>query len=47
VNIVAWSDASRILRGRIDLMLRNAAQGGMLVVIALALFLDCPWPSGW
>lgn len=40
VSIVAWSDASRILRGRIDLMLRNAAQGGILVVIALALFLD-------
>jgi multidrug efflux pump subunit AcrB len=40
LQIVAWSDASRILRGRIDLMLRNAAQGAALVVIALALFLD-------
>jgi len=40
VSIVSWNDASRILRGRIDLMLRNAAQGGILVVIALALFLD-------
>lgn len=40
VEIVAWSDASRILRGRIDLMLRNAAQGAVLVIIALALFLD-------
>ncbi|MEE4279326.1 MAG: efflux RND transporter permease subunit [Halieaceae bacterium] len=40
VNITSWSDSSRILRGRIDLMLRNAAQGGILVVIALALFLD-------
>ena len=40
VSIVAWGDASRILRGRIDLMLRNAVQGGILVVIALALFLD-------
>jgi multidrug efflux pump subunit AcrB len=40
VNIEAWYDSSRVLRGRIDLMLRNAAQGGLLVVIALALFLD-------
>jgi multidrug efflux pump subunit AcrB len=40
VRIEAWSDASRILRGRIDLMLRNAAQGAVLVIIALALFLD-------
>uniref|UniRef100_UPI003F6B2A20 efflux RND transporter permease subunit n=1 Tax=Congregibacter sp. TaxID=2744308 RepID=UPI003F6B2A20 len=40
VQLQAWGDASRILSGRIDLMLRNAAQGGILVVIALALFLD-------
>lgn len=40
VRLQAWSDASRILSGRIDLMLRNAAQGGILVIIALALFLD-------
>lgn len=40
VRIDAWYDSSRILRGRIDLMLRNAAQGAVLVVIALALFLD-------
>lgn len=40
VRLQAWGDASRILRGRIDLMLRNAAQGGILVIIALALFLD-------
>ncbi|MFK7828315.1 MAG: efflux RND transporter permease subunit [Congregibacter sp.] len=40
VRIQAWSDASRVLNGRIDLMLRNAAQGAVLVVIALALFLD-------
>lgn len=40
VTLVAWGDASRILRGRIDLMLRNAAQGALLVVVALALFLD-------
>lgn len=40
VSIQAWSDASRILRGRIDLMLRNAAQGAGLVVLTLALFLN-------
>ncbi len=40
VFIVGWIDESNILRGRIDLMLRNAAQGAILVVIALALFLD-------
>jgi multidrug efflux pump subunit AcrB len=40
VYIVGWIDESRILRGRINLMLTNAAQGGLLVVIALALFLD-------
>ncbi|MEM1188518.1 MAG: efflux RND transporter permease subunit [Pseudomonadota bacterium] len=40
VSITTWNDASRVLRGRIDLMLRNAAQGAVLVVIALAVFLD-------
>lgn len=40
VFIVGWVDESNILRGRIELMLRNAAQGAILVVIALALFLD-------
>lgn len=40
VFIVGWIDESNILRGRIELMLRNAAQGAVLVVIALALFLD-------
>lgn len=40
VSIVTWNDGSLVLRGRIDLMLRNAFQGGILVVIALALFLD-------
>jgi multidrug efflux pump subunit AcrB len=40
VRIQAWADASRLLKGRIELMLRNAAQGAALVVIALALFLD-------
>jgi multidrug efflux pump subunit AcrB len=40
VFIVGWIDESNILRGRIELMLRNAAQGAVLVVIALALFLN-------
>lgn len=40
VYIVGWIDESKILRGRINLMLTNAAQGGLLVIIALALFLD-------
>ncbi|MCB1691010.1 MAG: efflux RND transporter permease subunit [Halioglobus sp.] len=40
VFVIGWIDESKILRGRIELMLRNAAQGAILVVIALALFLD-------
>lgn len=40
ISILAWSDASITLKSRISLMLRNAAQGGILVIIALALFLD-------
>ncbi|MEH6610324.1 MAG: efflux RND transporter permease subunit [Halioglobus sp.] len=40
VYIVGWIDQSKILRGRIDLMLRNALQGSVLVVLVLALFLN-------
>lgn len=40
VHIIGWIDESTILRGRIELMLRNAAQGAVLVVLALALFLN-------
>ncbi len=40
VFIVGWIDTSKILRGRIDLMLRNAFQGSVLVVLVLALFLN-------
>ena len=40
VRLEVWNDASITLKSRIDLMLRNAAQGGLLVIIALALFLD-------
>ncbi len=39
VTLNAWFDNSRILKGRIDLLLKNAAQGGLLVLIALTLFL--------
>lgn len=40
LHIVGWIDESNILRGRINLLLRNAAQGAVLVVLALALFLN-------
>ncbi len=40
VHIVGWNDASNILRARIDLLLKNAVQGALLVILALALFLD-------
>ncbi len=39
VTITAWNDYSRILRGRLDLMLRSARNGYILVFIILALFL--------
>ncbi|WP_372748491.1 efflux RND transporter permease subunit [Litorivivens sp.] len=39
VSLNAWFDNSHILKGRIDLLLKNAAQGGLLVLIALSLFL--------
>tara|TARA_Y100000588_G_scaffold358956_1_gene417566 strand:- start:1057 stop:4308 length:3252 start_codon:yes stop_codon:yes gene_type:complete len=34
-----WNDGSKFLRGRIDLMLRNAQNGLILVFVVLALFL--------
>lgn len=40
VELVAWSDRSVILNGRINLMLNSALQGALLVVLMLALFLD-------
>lgn len=40
VELVAWSDRSETLTGRIDLLLRNAAQSAVLVFLTLALFLD-------
>jgi multidrug efflux pump subunit AcrB len=39
VKLSAWADRSDILKSRINLLLRNAAQGGVLVIITLALFL--------
>ena len=40
VHIVGWIDESNILRGRIELMLRNAFQGALLIILVLALFLN-------
>ena len=40
VELTAWSDRSLILNGRIQLMLKSALQGALLVLITLALFLD-------
>lgn len=40
VELTAWMDASQILRGRINLLLKSAAQGALLVILTLALFLD-------
>lgn len=39
VELAAWADSSVILKGRINLMLKSAAQGAVLVMITLALFL--------
>ncbi len=39
VTLTAWNDFSRILRGRLNLLVTNAIQGFILVFIILALFL--------
>ena len=39
INLIIWADFSRILNGRLDLMLRNGRMGFILVFIALTLFL--------
>lgn len=39
VSMAAWSDSSRILNSRINLLLKNALQGGVLVILVLSLFL--------
>lgn len=40
VQLTAWADRSEILKGRINLMLKSAVQGAILVMITLALFLN-------
>ena len=40
VELTTWRDESVILRGRINLLLTNAAQGGVIVLILLAMFLQ-------
>ncbi len=40
VQLTAWADRSVTLNGRINLMLKSATQGAILVLITLALFLD-------
>ncbi len=40
VTVAVWNDRSEMLRGRIDLLVRNARLGLILVLIVLALFLN-------
>ncbi len=40
VHVDTWQDMSQIYRGRIDLLLRNAYLGLVLVLVVLGLFLD-------
>jgi len=40
VNIAVWSDQSKIYRDRIDLLLRNAGIGLILVMLILGLFME-------
>ncbi len=40
IGIAVWADDSEILRDRMDLLLRNAGMGLVLVLLVLALFLD-------
>ena len=46
VTITSWKDESVILKGRINLLLKNAYLGFSLVIIVLALFLK-PKLAGW
>ena len=39
ITLTTWNDESRILRGRIDLLMKNAKLGLFLVLVMLALFL--------
>ena len=38
-TLTVWQDRSELIDQRLELLLRNAAQGGVLVLLALALFL--------
>ena len=40
IELAVWSDESVMLRGRIDLLVRNARTGLFLVLLVLALFLN-------
>ncbi|MEO1366633.1 MAG: efflux RND transporter permease subunit, partial [Acidobacteriota bacterium] len=40
ISLATWQDTSEVLRQRIDLLIRNAQVGLLLVFITLALFLD-------
>jgi multidrug efflux pump subunit AcrB len=40
INIATWFDLSKMVRSRINLLLRNGSQGIVLVFITLALFLN-------
>jgi len=40
VKLAIWGDLSRLVQDRIDLMLKNGAQGILLVFLSLALFLN-------
>ncbi len=39
VELTTWNDSSRVLQSRLDLMIRNARNGYILVFLILALFL--------
>ena len=39
ITLTTWNDESKILRGRIDLLMKNAKLGLFLVLVMLALFL--------
>ncbi|MCZ6598921.1 MAG: efflux RND transporter permease subunit [Planctomycetota bacterium] len=39
IELQVWQDAAQMLQSRLDLMIRNGAQGLMLVFLVLALFL--------
>ncbi len=39
ISLTVWADFSRVLHGRLDLMLRNGRTGFLLVLLSLTLFL--------